>query len=164
MRRVAVTGLGAITPVGSTARETWDSAVSGRSGIDFIRSFDASDYPVRIAAEVKDFDPTSVVPVKEARRLDRYVLLALAAAQEAVADASRQLFLDYRARTRTLSNHDHPSPCIPSDFWWLSHDSRHFPAWDLKDLSEAAEPRCQPGLAGHSARRVPCVARPVRVR
>ncbi len=88
MRRVAVTGLGAVTPVGSTARETWDAAVAGRSGIDFIRSFDASGYPVRIAAEVKDFDPASVVPVKEARRLDRYVLLGLAAAQEAVADAS----------------------------------------------------------------------------
>ena len=68
MRRVAVTGLGAVTPVGSTARETWDAAVAGRSGIDFIRSFDATGYPVRIAAEVKDFDPGSVVPVKEARR------------------------------------------------------------------------------------------------
>ena len=87
MRRVAVTGLGAITPVGSTARETWESAVAGRSGIDFIRSFDATGFPVRIAAEVKNFDPTSVAPVKEARRLDKNVLLGLAAAQEAVADA-----------------------------------------------------------------------------
>ncbi len=87
MRRVVVTGLGAISPVGSTARETWDAAVAGRSGIDFIRSFDASEYPVRIAAEVKDFDPTAVAPAKEARRLDRYVLLGLAAAREAVADA-----------------------------------------------------------------------------
>src|SRR5262245_12114880 len=88
MRRVVVTGLGAITPVGATRPETWDAAVSGRSGIDFIRSFDASGYPVRIAAEVKDFDPTSVAPAKEARRLDKYTLLGLAAAQEAVADAS----------------------------------------------------------------------------
>ena len=87
MRRVVVTGMGAITPVGATARETWESAVAGRSGIDFIRSFDATGYPVRIAAEVKDFDPTAVAPVKEARRLDRYVLLGLAAAREAVADA-----------------------------------------------------------------------------
>ena len=61
--------------------------VFGRSGIDFIRSFDASGYPVRIAAEVKDFDPASVVPAKEARRLDRYTLLGLAAAREAVDDA-----------------------------------------------------------------------------
>jgi len=88
MRRVVVTGMGAVSPVGSTARETWESAVAGRSGIDFIRAFDPSGYPVRIAAEVKDFDPTTVVPVKEARRLDKYALLGLAAAQEAVAHAS----------------------------------------------------------------------------
>jgi 3-oxoacyl-[acyl-carrier-protein] synthase II len=88
MRRVVVTGLGAITPVGNDARSTWEAAVAGRSGIDFIRSFDASGFPVRIAAEVKDFDPTSVADPREARRLDRYVLLSLGAAQEAVADAS----------------------------------------------------------------------------
>jgi beta-ketoacyl-acyl-carrier-protein synthase II len=87
MRRVVVTGMGAITPVGSTARETWEAAVAGRSGIDFIRSFDASGFPVRIAAEVKDFDPASVAPVKEARRSDKYVLLALGAAREAAAHA-----------------------------------------------------------------------------
>ena len=88
MRRVVVTGMGAVTPVGSTARETWESAVAGRSGIDFIRSFDASGYPVRIAAEVTDFDPSSVAPAKEARRLDKYVLLGLAAAREAVEGAA----------------------------------------------------------------------------
>jgi 3-oxoacyl-[acyl-carrier-protein] synthase II len=87
MRRVVVTGLGAITPVGTTARETWDSAVSGRSGIDFIRSFDASAYPVRIAAEVKDFDPSELASPKELRKLDANVLFALGASKEAVADA-----------------------------------------------------------------------------
>ncbi|MFN2471445.1 MAG: beta-ketoacyl-ACP synthase II [Gaiellaceae bacterium] len=87
MRRVAVTGLGAVTPVGNDAASTWRAAVAGESGIDFIRSFDASDFPVRIAAEVKGFDATSVAPPKEARRLDRNVLLALAAGKEAVADA-----------------------------------------------------------------------------
>src|SRR6266508_948395 len=54
MRRVVVTGLGAVTPVGNDARSTWEAAVAGRSGVDFIRSFDASEFPVRIAAEVKD--------------------------------------------------------------------------------------------------------------
>ena len=87
MRRVVVTGLGAITPVGNTAPETWRAAVAGESGIDWIRSFDASDYPVRVAAEVKDFDPAGLVPPKELRRLDRNVVLALGAAKEAVADA-----------------------------------------------------------------------------
>ena len=82
-----VTGLGAVTPVGGDARSTWQAAVEGRSGIDFIRSFDASGFPVRIAAEVKDFDPSTVASHKEARKLDRYVLLSLGAAREAVADA-----------------------------------------------------------------------------
>jgi 3-oxoacyl-[acyl-carrier-protein] synthase II len=87
MRRVVVTGLGAVTPVGNDARSTWQSAVEGRSGIDFIRSFDASGFPVRVAAEVKDFDPATAASPKEVRKLDRNVLLALAAAREAVGDA-----------------------------------------------------------------------------
>ena len=92
MRRVVVTGLGAVTPLGNDARSTWEAAVAGRSGIDFIRSFDASDFPVRIAAEVKDFDPSTVASPKEVRKLDRNVLLSLAAAKEAVADAKLDSF------------------------------------------------------------------------
>jgi beta-ketoacyl-acyl-carrier-protein synthase II len=76
-----------MTPLGNDWRSTWDAAVAGRSGIDFISAFDASEYPVRIAAEVNDFDPTAIVGPKEARRLDRYVLLSLAAAVESWADA-----------------------------------------------------------------------------
>jgi 3-oxoacyl-[acyl-carrier-protein] synthase II len=87
MRRVVVTGVGAVTPIGADAPSTWRAAVAGESGIDFIRSFDASEFPVRIAAEVKDFDPTQVAAPKDARRLDRNVLLSLGAAREAVDDA-----------------------------------------------------------------------------
>src|SRR5215210_3163304 len=87
MRRVAVTGLGAITPIGLDAPSTWAAATAGESGIDFIESFDASEFPVRIAGEVKGFDPSAVAPAKEARRMDRNVLLALGAAQEAWRDA-----------------------------------------------------------------------------
>ncbi len=87
MRRVVVTGLGAVTPIGGDAPSTWRAALAGESGIDFIRSFDASEFPVRIAAEVKDFDPAAVASAKDVRRLDRNVLLALGAAREAVADA-----------------------------------------------------------------------------
>jgi 3-oxoacyl-[acyl-carrier-protein] synthase II len=87
MRRVAVTGLGAVTPLANGAQETWRAALAGQSGIDWIRSFDASEFPVRVAAEVKDFDASSVATPKEARKLDRNVLLALAAAREAVDDA-----------------------------------------------------------------------------
>jgi len=87
MRRVVVTGLGAVTPIGADAPSTWRAALAGESGIDFIRSFDPSGFPVRIAAEVKDFDPSQVAAAKDARRLDRNVLLSLGAAREAVADA-----------------------------------------------------------------------------
>src|SRR5919201_6816821 len=83
MRRVVVTGLGAVTPLGSSAPETWRAALAGESGIDWIRAFDASDYPVQVAAEVKEFDLDGVASAKEQRKLDRNVLLALAAGKEA---------------------------------------------------------------------------------
>jgi 3-oxoacyl-[acyl-carrier-protein] synthase II len=88
VRRVAVTGLGAITPVGNTAPETWRAAVAGESGIGWISSFDPGDSPVRVAAEVKEFDPAGLASPKEVRRLDRNVLLALGAAKEGVSDAN----------------------------------------------------------------------------
>jgi beta-ketoacyl-acyl-carrier-protein synthase II len=73
--------------VGNDARSTWRAAVAGESGIDWIRSFDPSGFPVRVGAEVKGFDPTAVASAKEVRKLDRNVLLALAAGREAVDDA-----------------------------------------------------------------------------
>jgi 3-oxoacyl-[acyl-carrier-protein] synthase II len=88
MRRVVITGMGAVSPLGNDLPSTWRAAVAGESGIDFIRSFDASAFPVRVAAEVKDFEPPDIVSPKEARRLDRNVLLALAAGKEALDDAS----------------------------------------------------------------------------
>src|SRR5881275_291318 len=87
MRRVAVTGLGAVTPLGLDAPSTWRAALAGESGVDFIQAFDPSEFPVRIAAEVKGFDPTAVASPKEVRKLDRNVLLALGAGREALADA-----------------------------------------------------------------------------
>src|SRR5919106_342203 len=92
MRRVVVTGLGAVTPIGNDVASTWAAALEGRSGVDWIRAFDPSEYPVRIAAEVKDFDPSSVASPKEARKLDRNVLLALASAKEAMGDAALDEF------------------------------------------------------------------------
>src|SRR5213076_1917794 len=88
MRRVAVTGVGAVSPLGLDAASTWRAALAGESGIDWIKAFDASDFPVRVAAEVKDFDPLQVASPKEARKLERNVLFALGAAREAMADAN----------------------------------------------------------------------------
>jgi 3-oxoacyl-[acyl-carrier-protein] synthase II len=87
VKRIAVTGLGAVTPLGNDAKSSWQAAVEGRSGIDFIRSYDASEQAVRIGAEVKDFDPAGLASPKEIRKLDRFVLFALSAAREAVDDA-----------------------------------------------------------------------------
>jgi 3-oxoacyl-[acyl-carrier-protein] synthase II len=96
MRRVAVTGLGAITPLGVDAPSTWRAALAGESGVDWIAGFETDGLPVRIAAEVKGFDPTTVVSAKEARKLDRFVLLAVGAGREALEDAGLRDFDPYR--------------------------------------------------------------------
>jgi 3-oxoacyl-[acyl-carrier-protein] synthase II len=87
-RRVVVTGVGALTPVGNTAEEFWAALVEGRSGIGAITRFDASGYPTRIAGEVRNFDPLKYVDRKEVRRLDPYLHYAMACACMAVEDAS----------------------------------------------------------------------------
>ena len=92
MRRVAITGVGAVTPVGNDAKTTWESLVAGRSGIDTIRAFDASEFPVQIAGEVKDFNAKDVVSAKTARQVDRAVVFARAAAREAMEDAGMNGF------------------------------------------------------------------------
>jgi 3-oxoacyl-[acyl-carrier-protein] synthase II len=87
MKRVAVTGIGVVSPLGLDAASTWQAAVSGQSGVDWIGSFDTAGLPIRIAGEVKDFDPTAVASAKDARKLERNVLFALSAAREALDDA-----------------------------------------------------------------------------
>ncbi len=86
-RRVVITGLGAITPVGNTAPESWAALVAGRSGVGLATQIDASIFPTRIAAEIKDFDPAAFIPPKEARRMARCTQLAIVAGREAVADS-----------------------------------------------------------------------------
>lgn len=85
--RVVITGMGTINPVGRELRETWEGFKSGRSGIGPITLFDASTYPCRLAGEVRDFDPKAHMDYKESRHADRFVQLAVAATNEAVADA-----------------------------------------------------------------------------
>jgi 3-oxoacyl-[acyl-carrier-protein] synthase II len=87
-RRVVVTGLGAVTPLGTTLAETWQGICECRSGVGKITTFDTSEYPAQIAAEVKNFDPLLYVPYKEIKRYDRFSLLAVGAAQQAWEDAS----------------------------------------------------------------------------
>jgi 3-oxoacyl-[acyl-carrier-protein] synthase II len=86
-KRVVITGMGTINPLGNDVSSFWDGLVAGRSGAGPITAYDASDQAVRIAAEVKDFDPVAHFGRKQARRTDRFVQLAMFAADQAVADA-----------------------------------------------------------------------------
>lgn len=86
-RRVVVTGLGIISPVGNSVDSAWDNIVNGRSGIDRVTRFDASTLPTRIAGEVKGFDVASYLSPKEARRFDTFIHYGLAAAMDAIKDA-----------------------------------------------------------------------------
>ena len=87
MERVVITGMGAITPVGNDVQTFWESLKAGKCGIGPITKFDVSDYKVKLAAEVKDFDVTQYVDKREARRMDLNCHFALAAAQQAVDQA-----------------------------------------------------------------------------
>ncbi len=86
-RRVVITGLGAVTPVGIGVDNTWQAVLAGKSGIGPITRFDASDYACRIAAEVKGFDPADHLEKKEIKKMDTFIQYAMAASQEAVDDA-----------------------------------------------------------------------------
>ena len=86
-RRVVITGIGAITPVGHNVAQTWESLVNGVSGVDLISKFDYSNLPVHIAAEVKNYDPEEHFDHKEVKKLDLYTQFAMIAAREAIADA-----------------------------------------------------------------------------
>ena len=87
MRRVVITGLGVVSPVGSKLKTFWENITAGKSGVSKISRFDISDFPVQIAAEVKDFDPLEYFDKKEARRTDLFIQYAMGAAVQAVENA-----------------------------------------------------------------------------
>ncbi len=98
-RRVVITGMGAVTPLGNSVMDTWSALCAGRSGIGPITKFDAADFETRIAGELKNFDPLAYVSKKEVRRLDPFIIYCLASAEMAVADSG--LALDEPRATRT---------------------------------------------------------------
>lgn len=98
LRRVVITGLGALTPLGNSAPETWQALINGVSGIAPITSFDATNFKTRFAGEVKGFDPERLIDRKEARKMDRYAHFSVCVADEALRDS--QLDLDQEDRSR----------------------------------------------------------------
>ena len=93
MNRVVVTGLGVVSPVGNEVSTFWQSLIAGKCGIGPITAFDTTEYKVKIAAEVKDFDPLQYMEKGEARKQDRYSQFAVAAASQAMEDSGLRLSL-----------------------------------------------------------------------
>ena len=97
-RRVVVTGLGCISPVGNDVETTWNHILAGESGVDYITHYDASDYKTKFAAEVKNFDGAEIFGSKDARRMDRYTQFAIASAMQATKDAQLEISDENRDR------------------------------------------------------------------
>ncbi|GGA73944.1 beta-ketoacyl-ACP synthase II [Ornithinibacillus halotolerans] len=97
-RRVVVTGLGAVTPVGNDVNEMWESLLNGKSGIDFVTKVNKDEFPAKVAAEVKDFDPTLHMDKKDARKMDPFTQFAVAASKMALQDAKLEVTEDIAHR------------------------------------------------------------------
>ncbi|MBE9503310.1 MAG: beta-ketoacyl-ACP synthase II [Proteobacteria bacterium] len=102
MRRVAVTGLGAITPLGIGTEESWENLIKGVSGIGPVTRFDASDFPSRIAGEVKGFDPSLYIEKKDIKKMDTFIHYAMGAAQMAMDDAGLEITPDNAERVGVM--------------------------------------------------------------
>ena len=102
LKRVVITGLGALTPVGNSAPETWRALVNGENGIAPITAFDASQYKTQFAGEVKGFDPTTVLDKKEARKMDRFAQFSVCVADEALRDSGLDLEQEDRSRVGVI--------------------------------------------------------------
>ncbi|MGB5305000.1 MAG: beta-ketoacyl-ACP synthase II [Gammaproteobacteria bacterium] len=90
-RRVAITGLGIISPVGNSIKQAWENILAGKSGIRPITNFDASDFPVRFAGEIRDFDVSEYIPRKDARRMGEFIHYGIAASCQAIEDSGIEI-------------------------------------------------------------------------
>ena len=109
-RRVVVTGMGAVTPLGNDVETSWRAAVEGRSGIGPITRFDTTAYDSRIAGEVRDFNAEDYVPAKDLRRMDRFIHYAIATAKQAAAQANLVINQDNAEQVGVLCK-------APAAFW-----------------------------------------------
>jgi len=102
MRRVVITGIGMVSPCGNTLQENWQNLLKGKSGISLITHFDASDFPAKIAGEVKNLNPEDFVDKKDAKRLDPFLIYALAAAKMAMEDSGLVIHEDFSERVGVM--------------------------------------------------------------
>lgn len=115
-RRVVVTGLGLVTPVGNSVETTWTALVEGRSGADYIKKFDTERFPVKFACEVNDFDPLNYVEKKDARKMGAFIQYAIAASQEAVNDSGLKITDDVAENVGTYISSG------IGDFWAIERE------------------------------------------
>ena len=119
-RRVVVTGLGLVTPLGNTVEATWAGLMAGRSGAGPITKFDAGGFPVRFACEVRDFDPLNYVEKKEARKMGAFTHYAIAASAEALADSGLKITHENAERVGTYISSG------IGDFWGIEREHSKF--------------------------------------
>ncbi|MGI8997923.1 MAG: beta-ketoacyl-ACP synthase II [Pyrinomonadaceae bacterium] len=115
-RRVVVTGLGLVTPVGLNVESTWSALTKGQSGVNYLKKFDTEKFSVKIAAEVKDFDPLNFVEKKEARKMGSFIHYAIAAADEAMRDSGLQITDDISEQAGTYISSG------IGDFWAIERE------------------------------------------
>jgi 3-oxoacyl-[acyl-carrier-protein] synthase II len=102
MRRVVITGVGAVSPLGTGNAKNWDALIAGKSGLGFITRFDTADFPIKIAGEVRDFDPEQFIDKKEVKKMDLFIQYSMAAAHFAMEDSGLQVTEDIAERVGVL--------------------------------------------------------------
>jgi len=117
-----ITGLGLVTPVGNTVPDTWTALLSGRSGADYIKKFDAEKFSVRFACEVKNFDPLTFIAKKEARKMGAFIHYAIAASIEAVADSGIQMTPEGKFPAEIAENTGTYISSGIGDFWAIERE------------------------------------------
>lgn len=140
-QRVVVTGLGAVSPLGNDVASNWAALLAGRSGIGPITAFDASQFPVRIAGEVRDFDPATYIEKKDIKKIDRFAQFAIAAAQQAVDDAALQIAPEAAHRVGVVVG------VGMGGIGTLEEFHKQYLATGLKRLSPFVIPRVIPNMA-----------------
>lgn len=143
-RRVVVTGLGALTPVGNSVEESWEGVISGKSGIGPITKFDSTVHKSRIAGEIKNFDPLAFVDKQEVRRLDDFILYAIAASEMAMQDAGLKISPEISERVGVIVG------SAIGGLSTLEREIKHLSENNLRKVSPFAVPSILANLAsGH---------------
>ena len=121
-RRVVITGLGLVTPIGNTVADTWSALMDGRNGIDYIKKFDTEKFSVKFAAEVKGFDPLKFIAKKEARKMGAFIHYAIAASVEAIQDSGIKLTDEGKFQNDISENAGTYISSGIGDFWAIERE------------------------------------------